>query len=286
MKWLIAEKADNLLNITVACEALGMSKSAFYEAKSKAPSPREAANDNLDAKVESIFTENKGRCGSPRIHAALKQEGLAVGRNRVIKSMKRQGLQVKQKRFKVRTTDSKHDDKVAPNLLEQNFKAKAPNEKWLVDVTYLSVPTGFVYLAAVLDAYSRALVGWALSEQNDALLTTTALKQAASRRQPAKGLVHHSDRGSTYTAESYRNALKAHGMQSSMSATGNCYDNAMMESWFATLKRELSENYPSIEAARLQLFEYIEEYYNRNRLHSSLDYKSPFDYECELKKAA
>lgn len=286
MKWLATQSATINIPIARAVALLGFSRSGYYAAKRRGKSKRAMANEALTPQVKAIFQQHKGRYGSPRIHKQLETQGHKLGRNRVISAMKTNGLSARKPRRFVRTTDSSACNTPAPNLLQQDFSAPAANRKWVADVTYLTIPGGFIYLAVMLDLYSRKVVGWSVSANNDAELTTDAMRKAMQSRNPPQHLVVHSDRGSTYTAKAYVDMLKAAALTQSMSAKGNCYDNAAMESFFATLKRELGEDFDSRGEAQLQLFEYIEEYYNRERMHSALGYKSPWHFENAMQKAA
>jgi transposase InsO family protein len=219
--------------------------------------------------------------GSPRIHRELAAQGIAVGRNRVIRLMQEEGIVGRARRRYKNTTDSAHDQPVAPNLLDRQFEADAPNQRWVGDTTELRVGENGakLYLAAILDLFSRFIVGWAVSAVNDRHLVLKALDMAIRRRCPDAGLIHHSDRGSPYASEDYQTALSASGITCSMSRRGNCIDNAAMESWFSTLKSELGERFESYGAAKEELFDYIEVFYNQQRRHSAIDYVSPAEYE-------
>jgi transposase InsO family protein len=223
----------------------------------------------------------KGRkkYGSPRVHRALKKQGIPVSRKRVIRLMQEGGLVGRPKRRFKCTTNSNHDQPVAPNLLGRQFSATAPNQRWVGDTTELRIPNGKLYLAVILDLFSRFVVGWALSAVNDRHLTIRALDMAIRRRCPGAGLMHHSDQGSTYASEDYQGVLERHGITCSMSRRGNCLDNAAMESWNSTLKVELGEDFNSPADAKAELFDFIEVFYNQTRMHSSLDYASPAEFE-------
>ena len=211
----------------------------------------------------------------------MKEQGIHCGRRRVARLMREKQLSARKKMRKVRTTNSNHQFPVAPNLLEQDFTASAPNKKWMTDFTYIDTREGWLFLAGVLDAYSRKIVGWSMGEKHDAELVKAALRMALLQRQPGADLVDHSDRGSEYASTSYQMLLREQNIQVSMSKKGDCYDNAMIESFWATLKEECSEKkiYSSRDEARGAIFEYIEVYYNRKRKHSSLGYLSPVSYE-------
>ncbi len=218
--------------------------------------------------------------GSPRIHEDLKQEKkIQISRKRVIRLMQALGLKGKTRRRWTKTTDSSHDLPVAPNLLDRNLEASAPNQRWVGDITYLRCPEGWLFLAAILDLHSRMIGGWAVSAVIDRHLVIKALDAALARRAPGAGLLHHSDRGSQYASEDYQDVLEANAITCSMSRRGDCYDNAAMESWFGTLKTELGESFDSHADAKRKLFDYIEVFYNQRRRHSSLGYISPAQFE-------
>ncbi len=274
-----AEKAH--FPVSVLCEVLEVSRSGYYAWKDRAPSPREVADAALAVEVAATHARSKNRYGSPRVHRALRKRGVRVGCKRVARLMRKQGLVAKQKRRYRRTTDSKHAYPIAPNVLERDFRPEAPNEAWAGDVTYIHTAEGWAYLAVLLDLYSRRVVGWALSDANDTKLALDVLERAVSSRGVHRGLVQHTDRGSPYASAEYRRALDQHGIVASMSRTGDCWDNAVAESFFATLRAELvdHESYATREAAERALREYIECFYNLERLHSFLDYVSPVEFE-------
>jgi transposase InsO family protein len=239
------------------------------------------ANRELYKKIEVVYNENHKVYGSPRIYHALKKQGVVCSENRVARLMRLRGLRARQtKRFKVTTKRNKAHP-VAPNLLNRDFKANRPNQKWLTDITYILTLEGWLYLAAVLDLYSRRIIGWAMSDRMTSDLTVDALKMAIVQRQPELALLHHSDQGSQYTDGTYQALLKDHGIQVSMNGVGSWYDNAPMESFFGTLKSEWVYHrvYRTRDEARSDIFYYIEAFYNRRRLHSSLGYLSPEEYE-------
>ena len=230
--------------------------------------------------VRASHAESRCRYGSPRVHEDLREQGEAVSRKRVARLMRLEGLCARaRKRFKS-TTMSEHDQPVAANVLDRDFIADAPNQRWVADTTeFVTGSGGKLYLAAVLDLFSRFLVGWAVSATNDRHLVIKALQMALKRRRPPLGLLHHSDRGSPYASEDYQAVLKARGMLGSMSRRGDCYDNAVMESWFSTVKHELGERFESCGHARMELFDYIEVFYNQQRRHSTLGQISPAEFE-------
>jgi len=239
------------------------------------------ANQELFNKIEVVYNENHGVYGSPRIYYELDDQGVACSENRVARLMRLRGLQAKQtKRFKTTTKRNKAHP-VAPNLLKRDFAADRPDQKWLADITYIATLEGWLYLAAILDLYTRRIVGWAMSDRMTSNLTIAALEMALLQRQPDAGLVHHSDQGSQYTDRKYQALLKDHDIRASMNGTGSWYDNAPMESFFGTLKSELVHHcvYHTRNEAKADVFYYIESFYNRRRRHSALDYLSPEVYE-------
>jgi len=265
------------------CELFEVSPSGYYAWIGRQPSVTETRRDELAAEIRTIHTAVKKRYGSPRMHAELVARGQACSRNTVAKIMKELGIQaISHKKFRVSTTDSNHDSPIAANLVDQEFTATKPNEIWLADITYIPTRAGWLYLAAVEDLYSRRVVGWSMGTTMESRLVVDALEMAVQQRFPDAGLVAHSDRGSQYASDHYRRALAERGIECSMSRRGNCYDNAPMESFFATLKKELvhHEDYATVEAAKASVFEYIEVFYNRQRRHSSLGYVAPAEFEC------
>ena len=267
--------------MTRMCKALNVSPSGYYAWRTRPVSAREMANRELVKRIEAVYNDSQETYGSPRVYLELKEQGVACSENRVARLMRLRGLQAKQvKRYKSTTKRNKKHP-VAPNLLKRDFSADRPAQKWLTDITYIPTREGWLYLAAILDLYSRRIVGWAMSERMTADLTTNALKMAIRQHQPGAGLIHHSDQGSQYTDGSYQTLLKDHGIQASMNGVGTWYDNAPMESFFGTLKSELVHHrvYQTRDEARTDLFFYIEAFYNRRRRHSSLGYLSPEAYE-------
>ena len=265
------------------CDVLEVSPSGYYDWVERQPSVREKRREELAGEIRTIHAGVKKRYGSPRMHAELVAQGHACSRNTVAKIMKRLGIQaISHKKFRVGTTDSNHDFPIAANVVDRDFTAEKPNEVWLSDMTYIPTREGWLYLAAVEDLYSRRVVGWSMGATMESRLVVDALEMAVKQRFPDAGLVAHSDRGSQYASEHYRRALAEKGITCSMSRKGDCYDNAPMESFFASLKKELvhHENYPTREAAKASLFEYIEVFYNRIRRHSSLGYVAPAEFEC------
>jgi putative transposase len=278
MKFRLIEDQREMFPVRTMCDVMGVSPAGYYAWRGRPESPRKAANRALLTEIRRVHAAHHGRYGAPRIHAALRGLGHAASRGRVERLMRHQGIRaVTLRRFRACTTDSHHDLPVAPNRLAQNFAASRPNQIWLADITYVPTGEGWLYLAAVLDLFTRKIVGWAMRDHMRAELTIAAVTMAVQRQSPAPGLIHHSDRGSQYAAAGYRKLLGAAGMIQSMSRKGNCWDNAPMESCFGTLKTELVHQacHPTREAARHDLFAYIEGYYNRQRLHSALGYITP-----------
>ncbi len=239
------------------------------------------ANQKLVLKIKTVYHQSKQTYGAPRVYEALRDQGDTCNHKRIERLMRVNDIRAKQsKRYKI-TTQSAHQYPVAANLLARNFTAERPNEKWLSDITYIPTAEGWLYLAGVMDLYSRKIVGWAMAKRMTSDLVCTAFKMAVTQRQPQPGLLHHSDRGSQYAGKPYQKLLKQYQCQISMSRKGNCWDNAPMESFFATLKNELvhHQTYQTREQAKSDIFAYIEAFYNRVRLHSTLGYKSPDQFE-------
>lgn len=275
--FIAAEKAS--FPTAFMCRHLGVSTSGFYTWRGRPECARAREDRRLAVLTREAHEIGRKAYGSPRVHEELKAQGVHISRKRVIRLMQEQGLKGKARRCWVKTTHSKHDLPVAPNLLARNFEASRPNQRWVGDITYLRTSEGWIYLAAVLDLYSRMVVGWAVSALIDRHLVLKALDMAIKRRCPGTGLLHHSDRGSQYASEDYQKALEARGITCSMSRKGDCYDNAAMESWFGTLKAELGETFETPAEGKRQLFDYIEVFYNQKRRHSSLGYVSPAEFE-------
>jgi len=269
------------VSVATACSVLGVSVSGYYAWKNRRASPRQCRDMILLAHIRSEFAISRETYGSPRMHAELKESGLAIGRHRVARLMRENGLKARQKtRFK-KTTDSDHGGLVAPNVLDQDFAADGPDQKWGVDISYVWTAEGWLYLAIVLDLFSRRIVGWSLSDRMKRGLAMDALQRAIDLRKPPPGLIHHSDRGSQYCSADYRRLVKSHGFIASMSGRGNCYDNAMVETVFKTIKSELiwRTAFATRDQASRAIGQYIEGFYNPRRRHSSLGYVSPAAFE-------
>lgn len=273
--FILAERAT--WPIVLMCAVLKVSASGFYAWLKRPPSAHDQKDERLKVRISASFGQSRKTYGSPRVHAELEDEH--VGRNRVIRLMQEAELVARVRKRYRSTTMSKHDQPIAPNLLNREFKAAAPNQRWVGDTTELLTTTGRFFLAVIVDLYARFVVGWAMSAVNDRHLTMAALAAALKRRRPDIGLLHHSDRGSTYTCEDYRQLLAEHGIVCSMSRTGNCYDNAAMESWNSTFKLELGDTFESIRRGKDLAFDYIEVFYNQRRRHSSIGYVAPAEYE-------
>jgi len=263
------------------CRVLRVSRSGYYAWRTRPESDRSKENRRLLLKIEKVHEKSRNTYGSPRVHRQLILEGETCGRVRVEKLMSANGIRAKQKCRFVVTTDSKHDLPVAENRLNREFTVNEPNSVWTSDITYIPTAEGWLYLACIIDLYSRMIIGWSMSDNMERWLVMDALTMAYQRRNPGQGVLHHSDRGSQYASEDHRNLIADYGMQMSMSRKGNCWDNAPTESFFGTLKKELvyHRKYRTREEARMDIFEYIEVFYNRERLHSSLGYMSPVDFE-------
>jgi putative transposase len=272
--------------VRILCDVLEVSPAGYYCWRSRPESRRSTANRQLVNDIKRVYRDAYGRYGSPRIHIELKAEGRGVSRGRIERLMRHHGIRAIMARPRwVRTTDSRHDLPIAPNLLDRNFVAPAPNCVWLADITYVETDQGWLYLATVMDLYSRRIVGWAMADHLRTELPLAALRMAIAAKQPGPGLIHHSDRGVQYAAGDYRKVMQSAGFQASMSRKADCYDNAPMESFFHTLKTELvhHRHYATRQEARREIFAYIEGFYNQTRRHSTIGYISPI--EMELKAA-
>jgi transposase InsO family protein len=285
-QFIDAEKAA--YPVVFLCRVLDVSPSGFY-AWRRRPEPTRASSDaQLAVEIAAEHKRSRGIYGSPRVHLELRARGVRVGRKRVERLMRKNGIKGRQKRRFRRTTDSKHAQPIAPNVLARNFDPKRPNEAWAGDVTYIATGEGWLYLAVLLDLFSRRVVGWAISDTNDRVLALEALNQALRLRHPRRGLVHHSDRGSPYASDEYRAALADAGVVASMSRTGDCWDNAVAESFFATLRAELldHERYGTRNEATMSIGDYIEGFYNPQRRHSHVGNISPIEFELRAQLAA
>lgn len=283
--WIKQHAAD--FSVTTLCQFTGVSRSAYYDWLERRPTRVDQEDNQLIDLVKIAFTKGRESYGTRRIKKALQSEDLQISRRRIAKLMSRAELRCKTKRRFKATTDSKHTQSISPNLLNRQFDAEQPNQKYVGDITYIHTQEGWLYLAVVIDLYSRQVVGWSMAERMHAKLVNDALLMAIWRRKPDRGLIWHTDRGSQYASDSHRALLKRHGVIQSMSRKGNCWDNAVSESFFHSLKTELIHNqqYLTREDAKRDIFEYIEVFYNRERLHSANSYMSPVNYEMQLKSA-
>ena len=281
MRFRFIEAQKAYFPVSLMCRILRISRAGYYAWRVREPSARARADQKLMIEVKAAHRASRGTYGSPRVHRELNAQGHTVGRHRVARLMRVCALTRKRRRrFRI-TTQSNHAHPIAENALERRFEVEQPNQAWVTDITYVWTLEGWLYLATIIDLYSRRVVGWSMSKRIDQALTLRALSMALKTRTPQPELMHHSDRGSQYAARAYRKMLDAHGITASMSRKGNCWDNAVAESFFATLKVELV--YESIFRTRTQakaaIFEYIEAFYNRVRRHSYLDYVSPDEFE-------
>lgn len=281
MKYGFIHKQAGKYEVRMMCAVLQVSRSGYYGWLGRPASARAKSDRALLVHIREIFQQSRCTYGYPRVHKELLARGFDCGRDRVARLMREAGLRAIHKRKYRVTTQSDHKRPVAPNLLRQDFSTESVNQKWLTDITFVPTDQGWLYLAPVLDLYSRMVVGWAMEAYLDRRLTVKALQMALARRRPPDGFVHHSDRGGQYASEEYQALLDAHGALISMSRKGNVYDNAPMESFFATLKSELihRRRYSTRAEARVDIFEYIETFYNRRRRHSALGYLSPQEFE-------
>ena len=264
------------------CRLLEVPRSGYYRWLKRIPGPRAGANEQLLEHIQKAFAKSRQTYGSPRITRQLRRQQIICSQNRVARLMRRHQIRAKPKRpFRPRTTDSRHRERMAPNRLKQSGPLRAVNQTCVADITYIRTKGGWIYLAAVMDLYSRKIVGWTLGYTLNTSLVEEALQQALAIRRPAAGLLHHSDRGTQYASSAFQALLHYYKIQPSMSATGHCYDNAAMESFWSTLKAELvhRRDFQDLQQAKSALFQYIEIFYNRERLHSALGFKSPVDFE-------
>ena len=284
MRYAFIEDHRGEWPVAIQCGVLAVSRSGYYEWRRRPVSQRAVRRESLTAEVRQIHAASRENYGSPRVHRELQARGEAVNEKTVAKVMREAGLRAKsQRKFRVTTTDSNHTRPVAENVLNREFTAQKRNQKWVADITDIATLEGWLYLAAVLDLFTRKVVGWSMSERIDSRLVVDALEMAVQSELPEAGRVAHTDRGVQYASEHDQGVLTQHGIECRMSRKGNCWDNAPMESFFATLKKELvhHETYATREAARTSLFDDVEVFYNRERRHSSLGYVSPVTFEKE-----
>ena len=281
MKFQFIAEHSHEYSITVLCQALEVSESGYYGWRSRKVSQHCREDARLAAEIQQIFLEHRRVYGSPRIHAVLKARGMPCSRKRVVRLMHQLGISAQVKGSRKPTTKSDPQSRFAPNHLGRDFTAQHPNSKWVSDTKAVSTAEGWLYLAVILDLFSRLVVGWAMAATEDEQLVELALRMAVVKRHPPEGLLHHSDRGSEFTSDRYLALLAELGIQVSMSRTANCYDNAAMESFFATLTKECTDrvHFKTRQEARSAIFEYLECFYNPIRLHSTLQYVSPLAFE-------
>jgi putative transposase len=288
MKHVTIEAHRWQFSVTLMCRVLDVSRAGFYAGRKRTASARQERDEELRRQIHIVHQRSRRTYGSPRVHAELQAEGERCGRKRVARLMRQEGLRVKvRRRLRPTTTDSKHPHPVAENVLARRFavtKIEAANRVWAGDITYVPTREGWLYLAVIMDLASRRIVGWSMKATLDASLAIDALQMALVERRPGRGLLHHSDRGVQYAASEFQRLLLYKGIVASMSRKGNCYDNAVVESFFATMEWELIErsDWQTRNEARLAIFEYIECWYNQKRRHSSLGYLSPMEYEQKL----
>ena len=285
MKFAFIDAEKARFTVERLCRMRDVSRSGYYAWRRRPPSQHAVDDSRLAVLVREAHERSRRTYGSPRVHAELRAHHVFVSRKRVIRLMQRDGLVARRRKRYRSTTMSEHDQPIAPNLLARQFDAERPNQRWVGDTTELTTGDGRLFLAVILDLFSRFVVGWALSAVNDRHLTLRALDMALRRRGPDPGLLHHSDQGCTYASEDHRRALAERGITCSMSRKGNCYDNAAMESFFSTFKTELGERFHSHAHAKAESFDYIEVFYNQQRRHSALAYLSPGDYERSARMA-
>lgn len=281
MRFQFIEEHRREYPVSAMCRVLEVSVSGFYAWNKRPLCERKREDGELAQRIQQAFEHNRQVYGSPRLHAELRAQGISCGRKRVVRLMHQLNISAHRPSRSVVTTRSDPNARVATNVLQRDFTADAPNHTWVADVTYLATQQGWLYLAAVLDLFSRSVVGWAMAAIQDEQLVEQALQMALHHRRPGVGLLHHSDRGCQYTSAAYQQVLATRGIQVSMSRRGNCYDNAVMERFWATLKGECTSRYvfETHEQARHVVFEYIACFYNRVRRHSTLEYLSPAHYE-------
>ncbi len=281
MIFAFIQEHQDVWPIRVMCDTLEVSAAGFYAWRSRPTSEQQQRRDALLVEIAAIHVEFKERYGSPRIHRELKGKGIPCCVNTVARLMQDHDIRAKTKRKFKHTTDSNHSLPVAENLLDRQFEPQGPNERWVADITYIPTREGWLYLATVEDLYSRMIVGWSMDGTMTSRIVVDALEMAVQRRLPEEGLLAHSDRGSQYASDHYQRQLARYGIECSMSGVGQCWDNAPMESFYATIKKELihHEDYQTRAEARASIFEYIEMFYNPKRRHSSLGYVSPAEYE-------
>jgi len=284
--FVLAQRAYHA--VAILCRVLEVSRSGFYSWRERPTSPTDKANARMAVEISAVHRGSRCTYGSPRVHAELRSQGHLVGRNRVARLMRQEGLQARRKRRYRTTTDSRHSLPIAANELSRNFEVRAANVAWVTDITYVWTREGWLYLAALLDLYSRRVVGWATSDSLSTKLALDALAMAVRARRPPPGVIHHSDRGCQYASEDYRSALAAAGIRQSMSRKGDCWDNAVAESFFSSIKAELihDADFLDRDSAATAIDEYIRVFYNHQRRHSHNEYLSPVEFELKAQIAA
>jgi putative transposase len=284
VKFAFIDVEKALWPVAVQCDVFGVSSSGYYAWKRRPEAPRATEDAELVVEIKAAHKTGRGAYGSPRVHRELRAKGHRIGRKRVERLMRQEGIAGRKKRRFRKTTDSNHPDPIAPNVLQRNFDVEVPDTAWVTDVTYVWTFEGWLYLAVILDLFSRRVVGWSASANNDRALALSALDRAATARAPAPGMVHHSDRGSVYASVDYGDALSKLGAVKSMSRKGDCWDNAVAESFFATIKGEMidHEDYLTRGAAIAAIADYIDGFYNPCRRHSAIDYVSPIEFELKF----
>ena len=288
MKYAFIQQQSTRYSVTVLCRVMGVKRSPYYDWRARGGKVIPPEELTLRRRMKALFADSRQSLGSRTMSKKLREEGFEVGRYRARRLMKALGLVVKPKRKYKATTDSKHRLPVAENVLNRAFSPEAPNQAWGTDITYLWTQEGWIYLAVVIDFYSRRVIGWSMDRRMKKALVIRALMMAINLRKPPPGLIHHSDRGSQYASHAYQKLLKQHRMVASMSRKGNCWDNAPVERFFSSLKREWTGNrlYRTRQAAIADVREYVAVYYNSKRLHSTLGYRTPMDYEKDLNKVS
>lgn len=284
MKFAFIDAEKARWPVEVQCDVFGVSRSGYYAWKGRPEAPRAREDAEVVIEIKAASEVGRGNYGSPRVHRELRAQGRCISRKRVERLMRQEGIVARKKRRFRKTTDSNHSHPIAPNVLARNFDVELPDTAWVTDVTYVWTHEGWLYLAAILDLFSRRVVGWAASANNDRALAISALDRATAARSPASGLVHHSDRGSVYASGDYGDALTSIGAVKSMSRKGDCWDNAVAESFFATIKGEMidHQDYQTRAAAIAAIGDYIDGFYNPCRRHSSIGYVSPIEFELKF----
>lgn len=283
MKYWFINRYRSIYRVERMCRVIGVSRSGYYQWKKRDKNIRYAENRKIVAAIKESYEKSRMIYGSPRITRDLKSKGIRCGKNRIARLMREHGIAARTKKKFKATTNSKHNLPVAQNILNRNFVSNGPNRIWVSDITYIPTGEGWLYLSVILDTYSRRIVGWSMSDRATSCFVIESLQQAIRRRRPSSGCIFHSDRGVQYAGTSLKNVLKAHRFIHSMSRKGDCYDNAVVESFFHTLKTEHVYNcrYETRKKAKQSIFEYIEVFYNLQRIHSSLGYRSPISFELE-----